>query len=221
MIQEMDTQEDSNQRHFLSQESIEELQRCEKIIQNGLKSFMEVGHCLTVIRNNRLYRGEFSSFESYCRNRWGISRPYAYKLIAGANVVADLSAEEDITVLPDNANQVRKLTKLNREDRITVWKKVLQESATTGKPITARLVHEVVEIICPEFSSPSDLRKNGGNSNERGYCEGVVKVIHDLERAIDSGNLSKLAALTSLLRRKLHLEPRCADTSDSNLCLDA
>ena len=195
---------------YIVQERLDELHHCERTIQKGLKSFMEVGHCLMTIRDKRLYRADYSTFESYCRDRWGISRPYAYKLMAGAKVVDDLSSEEDISVLPENANQVRKLTPLSKEDRITAWKRVLQESTKTGKPITAKLVQNVVTIIHPESGTHAEL-SNGDDTTIK--CEErreIVELIEDFERAISCGDLSKLALLAALLRRKL-----CIDAAKS------
>ena len=67
------------------------LQRAEVTIARGLKSFLAVGMALKEIRDKRLYRQRFDTFEEYCFRRWEISRPRAYQLCAGSEVVADLS----------------------------------------------------------------------------------------------------------------------------------
>jgi hypothetical protein len=46
-----------------------DLNRFEAVIQNGLKTFFEVGHALGEIRVKRLYRGTHATFEAYCRER--------------------------------------------------------------------------------------------------------------------------------------------------------
>ncbi|MFT4637930.1 MAG: hypothetical protein ACI8T1_001246 [Verrucomicrobiales bacterium] len=203
MIRESPTPASRDWNSFIVQENFDELHHCERTIQKGLKSFMEVGHCLMTIRDKRLYRIDYSTFEDYCRDRWGISRPYAYKLMAGAKVVDDLSSEEDISVLPDNANQVRKLTPLSKEDRIAAWKRVLQESTKTGKPITAKLVQTVVTVIHPESVKLAELSNRNGPTINREERREIIQMIGDFDKAIGCGDLSKLAVLAALLRRKL------------------
>jgi hypothetical protein len=51
-----------------------EFERCEIVIKQGLETFIEVGTALMTIRNKRLYRAEFETFEEYCRDRWGMER---------------------------------------------------------------------------------------------------------------------------------------------------
>jgi hypothetical protein len=52
--------------------------------------FVEIGLALATIRQRRLYRLEFATFEEYCRARWGFSRRRAYQLIASARVYVQL-----------------------------------------------------------------------------------------------------------------------------------
>jgi hypothetical protein len=80
------------------------LEQCEKAIERGLNTFVEVGRALTEIRDNKLYRISFKTFEAYCKERWEIGRSRAYELIDQAKVVtaiADagvhLSAAADIS----------------------------------------------------------------------------------------------------------------------------
>ena len=57
------------------------LARYEEIIAQGLQTFVEVGHALMAIREQRLYRQSYQTFEAYLRQRWDLSRPRAYQLI--------------------------------------------------------------------------------------------------------------------------------------------
>lgn len=52
--------------------------------------FVEIGLALATIRDRRLYRAEFRTFEEYCRERWGFSRRRAYQLIACARIYVHL-----------------------------------------------------------------------------------------------------------------------------------
>jgi hypothetical protein len=46
------------------------LAQCEGVIERGMKSFIEVGTALLKIRDERLYRENYGTFEEYCRKRW-------------------------------------------------------------------------------------------------------------------------------------------------------
>jgi hypothetical protein len=48
------------------------LETLERVIESGLRTFVEVGEALMEIRDQRLYQD--ATFEDYCRERWGISQ---------------------------------------------------------------------------------------------------------------------------------------------------
>ena len=47
------------------------LRDLEGIIERGMQTFVEVGAALRLIREGRLYRTDFGTFEDYCQERWG------------------------------------------------------------------------------------------------------------------------------------------------------
>ncbi len=57
------------------------LLECERVIERGLNTFVEVGAALLEIRDGRLYKNDYSTFEDYCRERWGFTRMRATQLI--------------------------------------------------------------------------------------------------------------------------------------------
>lgn len=83
------------------------LAELEQVIERGRQTFREVGGALTVIRDARLYLQTHPTFETYCRDRWGMSRPRAYQLIAAASV----STAVDI----QNEHQARRLREKGTE----------------------------------------------------------------------------------------------------------
>lgn len=118
-----------------------ELEEYEAIIERGLRTFREVGDALLHIRDRRLYRAHHSTFEAYCRKRWGMSRPRAYQMIEAAGVVGQLSTNVDI--LPANEAQARPLTRLLPEQQAPAWQRAV-ETAPNGK-VTAAHVQRIVE----------------------------------------------------------------------------
>jgi hypothetical protein len=124
---------------ILNIEESHELERCEVVIKQGLQTFIEVGQALMTIKEKRLYRINFKTFEDYCIERWAISKPRAYQLIEAANVMIGLSTIVD--VLPQTESQTRPLTSLEPEIQKEVWKEVVE---THGENITAAKVQSVV-----------------------------------------------------------------------------
>ena len=51
---------------------LSELAQCEAVIAQGLRTFVDVGAALLKVRDARLYRAEWTTFEAYCRDRWGM-----------------------------------------------------------------------------------------------------------------------------------------------------
>lgn len=62
-----------------------DLKKLEKIIAAGEKTFIEVGVALTTIREKRLYREGYETFDEYCQKRWGWTRQRASQLILAAS----------------------------------------------------------------------------------------------------------------------------------------
>ena len=68
----------------LSFQEKNELCDCETVIESGWLIFVEFGNALARIRDKRLYREDYETFESYCHKRWPYGQAYAYGLIAAA-----------------------------------------------------------------------------------------------------------------------------------------
>ena len=104
------------------------------------ETFVEVGRALMTIRDRKLYRANYATFEAYCRERWDLSRPYAYQLIDASVVVENLSGITDI--VPENVAQVRPLVSLPPEEQMEVWAEVVKTAPPSG--VTAQHVKATV-----------------------------------------------------------------------------
>lgn len=127
----------------LSADEQAQLEAYEVVIANGLQTFYEVGTALADIRDSRLYRQQYRTFEDYCDQRWGMQRAHAYRLIEAAEVRENLSPMGDI--LPANERQTRPLTELEPEAQRLAWE-VVKETAPQGK-VTAAHVKSVVSVL--------------------------------------------------------------------------
>ena len=50
------------------------LAELETVIESGIRTFVDVGRALLEIRDSRLYRESYPTFDEYCRERWGFGR---------------------------------------------------------------------------------------------------------------------------------------------------
>jgi len=155
----------------------ERLKLLEKVIEKGWKTFLEVGQALADIRDERLYRNHFPTFDSYCRQRWHYGRAYAYQLIGAAQVVERLSAIADIP-LPTNESQVRPLIGLDPEDMRQAWLNAVKHGKT-GR-VTARLVKK---SAC-EFRRKINLRKKNKISASRYLSK--AEISDEIIRVLDT-----------------------------------
>jgi len=113
------------------------LVHAEATIERGLTSFMEVGEALSRVRDERLYREGFGTFEVYCRDRWGITDRRARQMIDAATVVDTLPTG---TTVPVNEGQARELVGLAPDAAAEVMHRADQ---ATGGHVTAAAIREV------------------------------------------------------------------------------
>ena len=66
------------------------LEACEKIVERGIATFVEVGQALAEIRDSKLYRLDYGTFADYCSQRWGMSDRRARQLMDAASVVEEI-----------------------------------------------------------------------------------------------------------------------------------
>jgi len=134
----------------LTQHESHSLKQLEKVVSTGMKSFIYVGKALLEIRDRRLYRQGFSSFENYCAERWGMARNYANKLISGANVAGNLGTVVPTSQQPTAERQVRPLASLTPAKQRKVWENAVKES--DGKVPTQATVERLAK---PHKPGPS------------------------------------------------------------------
>ena len=164
----------------LSIDERNELERCEVVIKQGLETFIEVGQALLTIREKRLYRLEFGTFEDYCREKWGMSRQKAHQMIGASNVINGLSTMVDI--LPQSERQARPLTSLEPEAQREAWKEVVHQAEQTGQPITAAKVQDVVSTFKQAKQEYREAKEVQRAEQLQKKTEGTTIPIDQLER---------------------------------------
>lgn len=118
-----------------------ELTLLEEKVQSGLQGFYEAGKALLEIRDRKLYKVRYGTFEDYCLNRWQMSRPQAYRLMNATSTVELLSPIGDT---PKAESQVRPLTPLEPEQQVEAW----QAAQTVGgNQPTAEVVSKAAKAV--------------------------------------------------------------------------
>lgn len=126
----------------------------EEIIEAGLQTMLDTAEALLCVREERLYREKFATFDDYCRDRWQISYRRAKQLIDFADVCknlkelnknvnktctsgSDFGGKEptDSVPMPENERQTRPLAGLTPEEQQQVWSQVVSE----GNPTAAKV----------------------------------------------------------------------------------
>ncbi|MBE9001417.1 hypothetical protein IQ274_25185 [Nostoc sp. LEGE 12447] len=168
------------------------------------RAFFEAGRALAELRDRRLYRSTHSTFEEYCKDRFGFERRHPYRLIEAAGVVDNLikmcpnwtqnEIEDDPArvhsdqrqILPTSEGQVRPMTKLEPQEQQEVWVKAVEQAG--GKVPPARIVKNVVQQIMERTQVPNTyqlgevcqiLAKDNPELRGKGGCWGIVSVVNE------------------------------------------
>lgn len=133
-----------------------ELEKQEKVILKGMQTFVEVGSALSTIRDKKLYREEYKTFEQYCSKKWGFQRRRAYQLIEEATVTQNV---QDLAQKPPvNSEQARPLAQLPDEQQGEAWQEAQREAGTdqpTGK--------QVAEVVDRRLGKSGNGKKKSGS----------------------------------------------------------
>ncbi len=158
------------------------------------KAVFEAGKALIELRDGlrpavgdrRLYRSTHSTFEEYCKDRFGFGRRHPYRLIEASAVFDNLmkmcpngtqtetessdakmcpnetqTENEEMCpnrsqILPTSERQVRPITKLEPQQQWEVWQTAVEEAG--GKVPSARVVDNVVQRIMERTKAPNPYR---------------------------------------------------------------
>lgn len=176
----------------LSGDETAELERLEKVVAEGKDNFLKVGHALIEIRDKKLYRDEFSTFEQYFRERFDLSKTYAYNLIGSTEVYDDLSSIEDLKLNPVNEAQLRELIQVPAAKRVEAWKKAVEVAGE--KPPTAKIIHQAAAKFKPKKSGEKSKAVKKAAAARKINIGPGLKLI---------GDAVKLAEKNQALMRKL------------------
>jgi hypothetical protein len=114
----------------LTRHEAAELRSLEATIERCRASLIEGGTAIRVIRDRRLYRETHPTFGAYCRDRWGFSDTYAYRMIEAADVSSSVEPVDGVAVT--TVAQAKALIETPEEDRQEVFAEAVRR--TKGSP---------------------------------------------------------------------------------------
>jgi hypothetical protein len=126
-----------------------EYKRLLAVVRSGLDGFMEAGRALMEIREKRLYREQFTSFEEFVKTEFKMSKPHATRVIGAYSVVEGLS-EAGHKMLPSSERVARELGAVPEEMRAQVWERAQELVGPDREPDTKSVREAVLEVLPPE-----------------------------------------------------------------------
>jgi hypothetical protein len=139
------------------------LQQLIRTVERGLSQFLAVGAALSELRSSRLYRETHDSFESFCRETFGLARSTTDQVIRSATA-AQLLIDNGIELAATTTEAtVRPLSTLPAALQPVGWQLIQAVSPKCGptQPIAAKVVRTIKNAI----ESPGD--SNGHKPRHR------------------------------------------------------
>lgn len=150
---------------YLSAEQKTRLHELERIVERSLTSFLECGRALLAVRDEGLYV-EHGNFETYCRQRWGLSAHRGLAIVRATLVTENLlngpAAPDGDSPLPSNLPEslMRPLTKLAPPLQAECWRLASRISERPTHYIISRIVRTVQSAIAEGTgASPGNRRQ--------------------------------------------------------------
>lgn len=150
----------------------------EKVIEQGLATFVEVGWALLRIRDQRLYRAAgYTTFEDYCQQRWDLTRQHANRLIAATEIV---DALEPTGSIPQSERQLRPLAPLRDrpEQAREAWAEAVEEAG--GQPTARDVERAVARRLTPDRPPVTKPDLGGGVSHPARYSDELIPMFASL-----------------------------------------
>ena len=140
----------------LSKDEQNELKQCEQVIAEGLQTFINVGRALLKIKEDKLYRSEFSSFEKYCKVRFGYTGNYCRRLIQASIIVQSLPQSVPTGTLSERS--IRPATVLkNDSEKAKAIGAAITEAEAENRAVTSKDVQKQVDKFLSDKIEDADF----------------------------------------------------------------
>lgn len=122
----------------------------EATITAGQVTFVAVAAALSEIRDTKLYRANYPTFDAYCRQKWGWSRIHAHRLIEAGQTVSALPAGNKVKT----ESQARVLASVPPAQQNKVLAQAAAAAESEARPMTARHIQAAKATLPPPQPDP-------------------------------------------------------------------
>ena len=161
----------------LATNEVYRLEYLEDMIDKGMKTFMDVGRALSEIQSAKLYRGQFGSFEDYCKDRWHFSGNYGRCLIEATKVVDEFQAFPEATPIPRVASHAVALSSIPQEHRRDAWMDAIGNADADGRSVSAK------DIAAAAENRAAEMNESAGTGNIRETSKLFIELATALRNA--------------------------------------
>jgi hypothetical protein len=127
----------------LSSEELKTKFIAENNIKDNLRSFIVKGESFKLIRDQKLYRNKYFSFEAYCKAAFGLEPGTCKRYISTCEVINKLKESVGEKYLPENFYIALELTKVKVIPVDDFWHTVMTTSEQLGVEITQKFVSKL------------------------------------------------------------------------------
>jgi hypothetical protein len=142
-----------------STDEIKEYKKLKSVIQGGMraiaKNVWDVAGAIKIVRDKKLYRNEYGTFEAFLDAQYEIGRQYGYFLMNAQRIREILSTMDDNLLLPPTERQIRPLARFkdDPEKLHEIWSRAVL-SAGGHAPTESQVREAVAESS--EDNNPGD-----------------------------------------------------------------
>lgn len=190
-----------------------ELAKLEAVIASGIQTYWSVAEALRMIRENGLYRENYSTFKDYCLKRWQFDPSRARQLINGLSAAEEFESVTGVT-LP-NEYAARAFGRVEEELRPIVALSVAATAKATNKPPTSGMIERQAEIY-RSAAAYGAVAVNGedtpitaalSDEEHEAHARRVQRLVEDNENedaaygitfTVDAQNMKLIAALENI-----------------------
>ena len=196
------------QPQSLSPTERDQLTQAEEQIQSGLNTFITIGQQLVLIRENKLYRENYNTFEDYMLGRWNIKKSTGYDYINGYKFASQLQESTTVDINDLKPSFTRLLQKYDPQTQVNLYTRATVIAQNEETDITSK--HINLAITEHETSFTRLLQKYDPQTQVNLYTRATV-IAQNEETDITSKhiNLAITEHETERTRHKVY-ETKCS-----------
>jgi len=161
-----------------------DFERLDKLVRDGMAAFIEVGTALAEIHERKLWKaGGHDTWEGYCREKLGMSKPYVHRLVTASGIALELAESLPIgndspQILPATESQVRPLQRLgDPQQRLHAWEMAVGKAG--GQP-TAKAVSNAVSAMLPATAA----KTTSSPAKAPPRSQSIGQILESLKKAV-------------------------------------